>query len=125
MTIAKVLFLSRHTMTAEQSTDLVNLIIRSSPGEYTSVEVITENMTFPARAEGASSVIMAKAKEVGAEYIAGVFPAHIAVELYRDLAFNDNPLYMLCPVSVPAPAVEGETRGAGFVHSHWELFCAE
>lgn len=122
---AKVIFFSRHAMTVEQAVDLERQIMNANPGEYSGIEVLSKNVMFPALAEDACEMIMKRAKEVDAEYITGVFPAHVAVELYRNLGFNDNPLFMYCPVSLPAPAVEGETRGGGFVHSHWELFCAE
>jgi hypothetical protein len=48
--------------------------------------------------------------------VAGVFPAHVAVAISQ-LGVG-VPVFV--PVSVPAPAAEGETRGGGFVHSHWE-----
>lgn len=121
----KIVFFSRHTLTPEQIAGLVELNLPSDDGAAWQPEVVTINSTFPAKAGEASALVMAKAKELGAEYIAGVFPAHVAIELYRDLGVDDNPLFMLVPVSLPAPAVEGEVRGGGFVHSHWELFTAE
>jgi hypothetical protein len=107
-------------MTPEQLSDLNNQSFIICEG---GAEVVSENMTFPARGEAAAEVIMAKAKQVGAEFVAGVFPAHVAVSLREVLGEEDNPLFLLCPVAVPAAAKEGEVRGGGFVHSHWELFC--
>ncbi len=122
----KIVFFSRHTLTEEQIKGLFELNLPTDNDvAWDPAVVLTVNATFPARAEEASAEIMAKAKELGAEYIAGVFPAHVAIELYRDLGVDDNPMFMLVPVSVPAPAVEGEVRGGGFVYSHWELFTAE
>lgn len=120
--MVKVLWLSRHEMTADQLTDLQNMQPIVADG---GAEVLQQNMTYPADAGEASAAIMELAVRLGVEYVAGVFPAHVAIELYRDLGYENNPLFLLCPVAVAAPAKEGEVRGGGFIHSHWELFCSE
>lgn len=121
--MANVLWLSRHSLTTEQMEGLEKA--SASILEFAPLDVVSENTTFSAHAEKAADEIIAIAQRHGVEIIAGVFPAHVAIELYRSLGLNDAPMFMLCPVSVPAPAMEGETRGGGFIHSHWELFCAE
>ena len=107
-----LLWLSRHEMTDDQKADLT---------EYS--RIIHVNMTFPADSRDAVMEIFAKCEEVGATTVAGVFPAHVAVMLMvmaENPRFSHNLMGLLLPVSVPAPAKDGEVRGGGFVHHHWE-----
>lgn len=137
----KVLWLSRHAMTAAQTDDL-----RATLGCET-VEVTPLNITFPARsADALQSLNQLVAQHDlyldswgpagknpppadGGAYgvrgaIAGVMPAHIAAAVARARYGNgvngSISVPVLVPVSVPAPAAEGESRGGGFIHSHWE-----
>lgn len=133
MNKVKVIWFSRHTMTAEQKEDLANHpVLKNGMDSSTppaDLEVVSENLQFPADGMEAAKAILAKAEIEGAEYITGVFPAHIAVCISRMIHDKRcSTHYSICvlrgaavPVSVPAPAVEGETRGGGFVHHHWEL----
>lgn len=56
--------------------------------------------------------------------IAAVLPGHITAALAHASHTNGRTPAPMCPVmvpvSLPAPAKEGEARGGGFVHSHWE-----
>jgi hypothetical protein len=83
------------------------------------LKVEAVNMVFPANGEEAAAVILAAAATASCDVIAGVFPAHVAVELYRAGA------RLAMPVALPAPAKEGEVRGGGFVHDHWEFVHAQ
>ena len=108
-----ILWLSRHPMVAEQLEALGD------------VEVIHLNVTFPAKGYEAAQMIRELAKAHRVTEVAGVFPAHIVAALYEqcmgpDMLFIPSGLKIRMPVSVPAPAKEGEVRGNGFVFSHWE-----
>ena len=119
----KVLWLSRHPLGAEQVADL-------SATLGCDVEVTTQNVTLPANSRDALTALRHLA--VGFDVVTGVFPAHIAAAAARLSAWavGDNThiwhgivpsrpyTHMWVPVSVPAPAAHGETRG--FQHSHWE-----
>jgi hypothetical protein len=114
--MTKVLWLSRHPMVAEQLEALGD------------VEVVHLNVTFPAVGDEAAAGIRALAKEHGASTVAGVFPAHVVAALFNQCitagAWNDQfipkGLKLMMPISVPAPAKDGEVRGGGFSFSHWE-----
>lgn len=121
---AMVFWASRHLMTDVQLLDLIATI----DGEVT---VISQNLTYPAESGQALAEITAAAQECGCTVIAGVFPAHVAAAVARRSATAPEEgwpewrhgyqgIHWIVPVSVPAPAKEGETRGGGFVHSHWE-----
>ena len=123
MESVKVLWLSRHEMTAEQSADLEAQIARSR--RAVEIKVIHMNTTFPANGDEAAMMVKTLAHEVS--HVAGVFPAHVAVSLAHlglDPNGGHNPVIgsLWLPVSVPAPAKDGEVRGGGFAHSHWERF---
>lgn len=130
MNKVKVLWLSRHTMTAEQMADLENhpsMTIGLPMGAKVEVEVIHLNLTYVAGGHEAAKQVMEAGASCGAKFIAGVFPAHVAVKLAKrdhwSNVYTANVLKgVLVPVSLPAPAKEGETRGGGFIHSHWEAF---
>lgn len=110
----KILWLSRHAMTPEQQSALQAEM--EAP-----LEILHRNATFPASSMEALEMIISLAKVEGAAHVAGVFPAHIAAQYARWAEAWEYPM-LLIPVSVPAPAVEGEARGGGFVFSHWEMF---
>jgi hypothetical protein len=126
----KVLWLSRHPMTAEQLADLEahpHMKVGFSSEQKVVLEMVQHNMMYPAIGYEAAEKILDVGSSYGANIIAGVFPAHVAVQLCRRNkwanAYTANTLKgVMVPVSMPAPAVEGETRGGGFVHSHWEVF---
>ena len=129
----KILWLSRHSMTAEQITHLraklrADVYLAAAEGDVTA-----DNVTFPSRSRKALDSLLdlalfyrlygdnyeLQAEEFGA--IAAVLPGHIAAAVAPDRLGDLTltcPVYV--PVSVPAPAAEGETRGGGVVHSHWE-----
>lgn len=115
-----VLWLSRHTMTPEQATDLRHMV-----GAHT---VLHQNVTFPAQGMEAATFIRTQAADAGCRLVAGVFPAHVVAALVEqclrvgpeDDLYTPKGIMLLLPVSVPAPAREGEVRGGGFAHSHWE-----
>lgn len=117
----KIIWLSRHAMTDEQREELIRRR-RSVFWEDTSSpmhEIVPLNVTLPAYGPDAVRVILDLCDEYGADVVAAVLPAHVAAAwMLRDIA--DVTLYL--PVSAPAPAVEGETRGGGFVFSHWEAY---
>jgi hypothetical protein len=128
-----VLWLSRHKMTKDQEADLRKELSISAlyeeedePPEYNIVHL---NVCFAARSEAAIQDILELCEEHSSHVITGVFPAHVALELYRRIKNVPTPRgelpYILVPVSVPAPAAEGEVRGGGFTHSHWEMFFLE
>jgi hypothetical protein len=114
-------------MTAEQLDDL-----KQSFSDIGNVEfnINSINAVFPANGnEAAEQIIKMIPEKISGvqsiEVICGVFPAHVALSLVR---MRDNkvdyfgPAFnVLIPVSVPAPAVEGEVRGGGFIHHHWEF----
>ena len=109
----KILWLSRHNLTMEQ----LSALKAESLGN--DLEVVHLNVTFPALGWEAADMIRDLLQQHGACHVAGVFPAHVACALVA-CAKDTHTLWV--PVSVPAPAVEGETRGGGFVFSHWEKF---
>lgn len=112
-----MLWLSRHEMTAEQRITLPH-----------GAEVIHLNVTYPALGSEAASMIRQLAKDHSVNYVSGVFPAHIVAALMRQCigpaadyeSYVPKGMYILIPVSVPSPAREGEVRGGGFIHSHFE-----
>ena len=115
MTQRNVLWLSRHAMTPEQEQALRN--------EFDTLElvILQHNMTFPADSVRAVEEIVALAEREQAHVVAGVFPAHVAARFALRADAHNFPMLAL-PVSVPAPAKEGEVRGGGFTFSHWEIF---
>ncbi|MDR2092301.1 MAG: hypothetical protein LBP58_03140 [Azoarcus sp.] len=127
MKIKHVIFLSRHPMTREQISGLQ--AARSLPdGRVVAAApppaVECRNVTFPASGEDAARQIAALAIAEPDTLVCGVFPAHVAAQIALKLAarratFHAAPCVGI-PVAVPAPAVEGENRGGGFVHDHWE-----
>jgi hypothetical protein len=121
-------------MTEEQSSSINEELIQA-----TSLDVLHKNITFPAYSDGAVNMIIEMCNEVkDADWIvvSGVFPAHIAAALAKARVASASrslqeeiyhstgempqafPYGVVVPVSVPAPAKDGEVRG--FVHSHWE-----
>jgi len=125
MSELKVLWLSRHTMTEEQLD-----VLRDWFDEE--ITVVHVNAVYSADSETAVEELDTLVKEHDAHALAGVFPGHIAAayailhfqqELPERYRRNDrNYVPMFVPVSVPAPAKEGEVRGNGFTFSHWEQF---
>lgn len=117
----KVLWLSRHAMTDEQQAELIARI-RSDywDDDMTPLhEIVQINVTLPAYGFNAVQEILNLCDQYGTRHVAAVLPAHVAAQW----ALNHRREEVLwLPVSVPAPAVEGETRGGGFVFSHWEAF---
>ena len=119
MKSVRVLWLSRHAMTPEQESSLRGEILARELAEEVG-EIVHLNLTFPAKGDEAASFISETFKERGFgrdDVLAGVFPAHVAVALWRGTIDN-----IALPVSAPAPAKEGEVRGGGFTHSHWEWY---
>lgn len=111
----KIIWFSRHDLTPQQRDDLAIKL-------GLTIEVTSVNMTYPADGYKAASDIFDYAFVRGASAIAGVFPAHVALQLQWRLQALGRSEVLAIPVSMPAPAVAGETRNGGFVHSHWELF---
>jgi len=107
-------------MTPAQRADLFSLVGNEG-------HVITINMTFLNDGKSAALQICDAAQANHCNIITGVMPAHVAVHLVRRIdVLNDGKwgaqrVSYYSPVSVAAPAVEGEVRGGGFVHDHWEL----
>lgn len=123
-----VLWLSRHQMTEDQKNDLAQRLTALDGGQKilpSDLEIISKNVTFPAHSQDAVKLIRSLVEDLPVnsskhwEYkvVTGVFPSHIAARISQ---MNLNGVEYFIPVSVPAPAVEGEERGGGFVHSHWE-----
>lgn len=123
----KILWISRHAMTGEQKTALIQRREVFSWKAREAVEIVHLNVTLPAHGYEAVRVILDLCKEHEAGVVAAVLPAHVAAAwILRGVRcvprqFGDD-VALYLPVSVPAPAVEGETRGGGFVFSHWEVF---
>lgn len=122
MSTLKIIWVSRHTMTAEQYFALKNLVLDTSPG-YSEIEVESMNLTLPETSPEACVLLASLAHERGAE-VAAVLPAHIAARWtagrWSGRGVAKPRLYL--PVSVPASAKEGEVRGGGFTFSHWEMY---
>lgn len=124
----KILWLSRHAMTKDQREELIRRReIFSWKAREAPVEITHLNVTLPAHGYEAVRVILDLCKEHEAGVVAGVLPAHVvAAWMLRGVRcvprqFGDD-VALYLPVSIPAPAVEGETRGGGFVFSHWEAY---
>ena len=117
----KVLWLSRHAMTEEQREELIQRRRSVSWRAATTPmhEIVHLNVTLPAYGHAAVRAILDLCEEHKADVVAGVLPAHVAA-CWMLRGIEDVTLYL--PVSAPAPAVEGETRGGGFVFSHWEAY---
>ena len=116
----KILWLSRHEMSQEQQSALalqLGQVLRLEGAA--DIVVIHLNITFPALGWEAADLIRGLMDQHDCWDAAGVFPAHVAGAL---IACSRDAGTLWCPVSVPAPAVEGETRGGGFIFSHWERF---
>jgi len=126
----RVVWLSRHEMTATQKESLA-VMVREYVGSTSldpTLDIVQRNETFPAK----SGLAVRRLREIAEEeglfdarngvkgIFAGVLPAHIAARVARQDYGGIRLPTFLVPVSVPAPAVEGEVRGGGFVHSHWE-----
>ena len=121
----KILWLSRHQMTAAQLADLRGVLTRDFFTGASMAPVETMNLTLPAHSEAALDelVALARTHQLCDQWdaqdggcIAAVLPAHIAAAVARDRLKSTRlacPVYV--PVSVPAPAVDGETRGGGFL----------
>jgi len=115
-----ILWLSRHGMTPAQQADLFSLVGNDA-------DVITINMTFLNDGKSAAQQVCDAAQTNHCYVITGVMPAHVAVHLVRRIdelnegKWGAQRLSYFCPVSVASPAVEGEVRGGGFTHDHWEL----
>ena len=124
----KMAWFSRHQPTVQQQCAFMCLQDVTGDDGYPSqglstCHISSVNMVFPATSEAAAREIVAHAVEIGADCVGGVFPSHVAISLHE--ACKEVGLPLIIPVSVPAPAVEGEVRGGGFVHSHLELFGAD
>lgn len=136
MSSFKVLWLSRHALGPEQLADLlieINSGRRGSVPLIEELEVVAINATYPARSAEALAHLNALVAEHGLfaasnggvkGSIAAVLPGHIAARV-RDARYENGrnghlPVAVWLPVSVPAPAKDGESRGGGFAHSHWE-----
>jgi hypothetical protein len=113
-------------MTAEQLGDLKKCFSRMENVEF---NISSINSLFPADGnEAAEQIIKMIPKKVfgvqSREVVCGVFPAHVALSLVRmrNYKLYTGPSFdVLIPVNIPAPAVEGEVRGGGFIHHHWEF----
>ena len=126
--IVPVVWMSRHVMSDVQEKDLLNVIDESLAAFGGAESMVVEhiNMLFPARSEDAVlelAELQQKYMSVDRQTVfAGVLPAHIAAAIacdrQRAIGLLARGVYV--PVAMPAPAVEGETRNGGFVHSHWE-----
>lgn len=113
----KILWLSRHEMTKEQKEGLEK-ILQNYYGGPVDVTVDSRNMTFPAKGLEAAIEIVDILLYEEIDVVTGVFPAHVAVHLAEALRSSSTLFFV--PVAVPSDAKEGEVRGGGFVHSHWE-----
>ena len=122
-------------MTDEQRGSLKDKL---EPGDYMWIsvdDVIHLNVTFEAESwKALEQIRMLCKKHLGSKdyrhIVLGVFPAHIAAAVVQqwhgpdsleNIQFWDR-VCLGIPVAIPAPAKEGEIRGGGFVHSHWEFF---
>ncbi len=115
----KVLWLSRHEMTEDQQASLIRRLEYSvDPFQPADITVVSANVVFEARSSVARRQIEELAREHEASVVAGVLPAHIAGAFARRQGWQA--MQVMVPVAIPAPAKEGEVRGGGFVHSHWE-----
>jgi hypothetical protein len=124
----KIFWLSRHPMSDAQRKDL------AAHFRENDVEVIQQNVTFPARSDEARNIVRDILLQNPDAHVAGVFPAHVAAAIARKFQNCDAAGIVdrdwlniralgqraFIPVARPAPAVGNETRGGGFVHSHWE-----
>lgn len=110
----KVLWVSRHELTDEQRSNLAGRLGL----EVELVEIVSVNITLPAHSDEAVPVLDSAVRQNECDVLAGVFPAHVAGALARRSGWQKVRAFV--PVSVPAPAVEGQVRGGGFSHSHWE-----
>ena len=121
----KILWISRHAMTDAQREELTRR--RPSWKTREGIEIVHLNVTLPAYGYEAVRVILDLCREHQAGVVAAVLPAHVAASwMVRGVRtvprqFGDD-VALYLPVSIPAPAVEGETRGGGFVFSHWEAY---
>jgi hypothetical protein len=119
----RVLWLSRHALLEEQLVALKAYPCWSG----NEIDVVNVNFTFAAQSHAAVDQLIELIDEHGADMVAGVFPAHIAVRYLKQreqTRYRSNGKYLpelALPVSVPAPAKEGELRGNGFTFSHWEF----
>lgn len=107
----RLLWASRHEMTAEQKSGLAERL-------GSELELVSVNITLPAHSDEAVPVLDSAVRQNECDVLAGVFPAHVAGALARRSGWQKVRAFV--PVSVPAPAVEGQVRGGGFSHSHWE-----
>jgi hypothetical protein len=114
----RVLWVSRHEMTEAQREALHETRRVVNYPEQVSLDIIYINLTLPAPSGDAVKAILAACEDWDTGLVAGVLPAHVAAQWMQMEV--QVPLYL--PVSVPAPAVEGEVRGGGFTFSHWEAF---
>jgi hypothetical protein len=116
----RVLWLSRHPLSAEQLADLTHRL-----GGVT-LDVIQQNMTFSSDELEAMWQIAAATDAVDASVIAGVFPAHVAMQLALHqqqaefMAPNLSHKTVAVPVSKPVFALDGEQRG--FAHARWVIY---
>jgi len=113
-------------MSDEQLDDLTKTFGKDTFGEDTELNISSANVTFPAEGKKAAEEIVRMIPEKvsgvhSIEVVCGVFPAHVALSLVKMRDDNGPVFNVLIPVSVPAPAVEGEVRGGGFLHHHWEF----
>ena len=118
--VTKVLWLSRHKMTADQAESLRGII-----GDE--IEIISENVTWAASADGAADRVRNKAewrliyRRLTASgqrvaYVAGVFPP-VALEALR--RGRPRALRLLTPVSEQAPELRVGDGPIPFRHLRW------
>ncbi len=116
----KVMWLSRHKMTDEQAESLREII-----GDE--IEIISENVTWAASADGAADRVRNKAEwrliyrrlTAGGQrlaYVAGVFPPVALEALKRG---RPRTLRLLAPVSEQAPELRIGDGPIPFRHVRW------
>jgi hypothetical protein len=106
-------------MSAEQLADLEHRLDAK-------LDVVQQNMTFSSDELEAMWQIAAATDAVDASVIAGVFPAHVAMQLALHqqqaefMAPNLSHKTVAVPVSKPVFALDGEQRG--FAHARWVIY---
>jgi hypothetical protein len=87
-----------------------------------SVTFRSDPVIFAARGYEAAQYLIEYARRLGdTTLVCSVMPAHVAAAYAALTAQERHAPSIVLPVAVPAPAKEGEVRGGGFVHSHWEF----
>lgn len=106
----RVLWLSRHAMSVAQAENL--------PDCAAGMEVVTQNVTYPAHSDDAVREIEALAAERNVRVVLAVLPAHIAAAFARRKG-GFQKLRLFVPVAAPQAADE-DGKPRPFAHSHWE-----